>query len=212
MRTNQTGHIIFWKKAEKMKIVPCLFHFRGLEKLGFESDTNPFHSPDYKMFLSNGSRTTSLRKLNLYVFTFTFLDCLSGGSLTTSRTTGWVERSSLEAQCPLTHSFSISRSACECELRKWKWFSSMTKCVWNLYHIHIMDGSESINCAGRSQNRAFMGGLRRAVCKVNKVKIGSQNWWCLLRTSDCWLERMDRNEAQLKPVLQATYGEKWQRW
>ena len=33
-----------------------------------------------------------------------------------------------------------------------------------------MDGSESINCAGRSQNRAFMGGFRRAVCKVNKVK------------------------------------------
>ena len=32
------------------------------------------------------------------------------------------------------------------------------------------------------------------------------------RTSDCWLDRMDRNEAQLKPVLEATYGEKWQRW
>ena len=123
------------------------------------------------MFLSNGSRTTSLRKLNLYVFTFTFLDCLSGGSLTTSLTTGWAERFSPEARCPLTHSFSISRSVCECELRKWKWFSSMTKCVWNLYHIHIMDGSESINCAGRSQNRAFMGGFRRAVCKVNKVKL-----------------------------------------
>ena len=34
----------------------------------------------------------------------------------------------------------------------------------------------------------------------------------LSRTSDCWLDRMDRNEAQLKPVLEATYGEKWQRW
>ena len=32
------------------------------------------------------------------------------------------------------------------------------------------------------------------------------------RTSDCWLDRMDRHETQLKPVLQATYGEKWQRW
>jgi len=32
------------------------------------------------------------------------------------------------------------------------------------------------------------------------------------RTSDCWLDRMDRNEAELKPILQATYGEKWQRW
>ena len=34
-------HHILKGKAEKMKIVPCLFHFRGLEKLGFESDTNP---------------------------------------------------------------------------------------------------------------------------------------------------------------------------
>ena len=168
MRTNQTGNIIFWKKAEKMKM-PCLFHFRGV--LDLKVIPIRFYFPGYKIFLSNGSRTTSLHKLNLYIFTFTFLDCLSGGSLTTSRTTGWVERSSLEAQCPLTHSFSISRSACECELRKWKWFSSMPKRVWNLYHIHIMDGS--INCAGRSQNRAFMGGFRRAVCKVNKVKIAS---------------------------------------
>ena len=190
--------------------MPCLFHFRGV--LDMKVIPIRFYFPGYKMFLSNGSRTTSLHKLNLYIFTFTFLDCLSGGSLTTSRTTGWAERSSPEAQCPLTHSFSISRSACECELKKWKWFSSMTKRVWDLNHIHIMDGSESINCAGRSQNRAFMGGFWRAVCKVNKVKIASQIKRCLLRTSDCWLERMDRNEAQLKPVLQATYGEKWQRW
>ena len=145
--------VVSFSKNLDLKVIPIQVHF-----------------PDYKMFLSNGSRTTSLHKLNLYIFTFTFLDCLSGGSLTTSLTTGWAERSSPEARCPLTHSFSISRSVCECELRKWKWFSSMTKCVWNLYHIPIMDGSESINCAGRSQNRAFMGCFRRAVCKVNKVK------------------------------------------
>ena len=160
------------RKYEEEKI--CVFFtFVGYKNLDLKVIPIQVHFPDYKMFLSNGSRATSLRKLNLYVFTFTFLDCLSGGSLTTSRTTGWAERSSPEAQCPLTHSFSISRSACECELKKWKWFSSMTKRVWDLNHIHIMDGSESINCAGRSQNRAFMGGFWRAVCKVNKVKIAS---------------------------------------
>lgn len=32
------------------------------------------------------------------------------------------------------------------------------------------------------------------------------------RTSDCWLERMDRNREQLMPVMEATYGDKAERW
>ena len=67
-----------------------------------------------------------------------------------------------------------------------------------------------------------MGSFWRAVCQVYNTLIKmlvdpcpTQSYSSVTdfsRTSDCWLDRMDRHEAQLKPVLQATYGEKWQRW